>query len=64
MTKDKINGILDTLNALQEELLSLADDNQELESFFRRYPKFSAAQKANLRSLGKSDDYLKLYGLK
>jgi hypothetical protein len=42
-----------------------AEDVQEVENWYaRRYPKLSAAQKANLRKLGKSDDYLELYGLK
>ena len=42
-----------------------AEDVQEVETWYaRRYPKLSAAQKANLRALGKSDDYLELYGLK
>lgn len=42
-----------------------ADDVQEVENWYaRRYSKLSAAQKANLRALGKSDDYLELYGLK
>lgn len=42
-----------------------AEDVQEVENWYaRRYPKLSAAQKANLRVLGKSDDYLELYGLK
>lgn len=42
-----------------------ADDVQEVENWYtRRYPKLSVAQKANLRTLGKSDDYLELYGLK
>jgi hypothetical protein len=42
-----------------------AADVQEVENWYaRRYPKLSAAQKANLRALGKSDDYLELYGLK
>lgn len=37
----------------------------EIEYWFkRRYPKLSAAQMANLRKLGKSDDYMVLYGLK
>lgn len=37
----------------------------EIESWYsRRYPRLSAAQKANLRKLGKSDDYMVLYGLK
>jgi len=43
----------------------IAEDVQEVENWYvRRYPKLSAAQKANLRKLGKSDDYLELYGLK
>lgn len=42
-----------------------ADDIQEVENWYaRRYPKLSAAQKSNLRKLGKSDDYLVLYGLR
>ena len=42
-----------------------ASDVQEVEDWYaRRYPKLSAAQKTNLRALGKSDDYLELYGLK
>lgn len=42
-----------------------AADVQEVENWYaRRYPKLSAAQKANLRALGKSDDYLELYGMK
>jgi hypothetical protein len=42
-----------------------ATDVQEVENWYtRRYAKLSAAQKANLRALGKSDDYLELYGLK
>ena len=42
-----------------------ADDVQEVENWYaRRYSKLSAAQKANLRKLGKSDDYLELYGMK
>jgi len=42
-----------------------AEDIEEVENWYaRRYPKLSAAQKANLRKLGKSDDYLELYGLK
>lgn len=41
------------------------EDIMEIELWYqRRYPKLSAAQKANLRLLGKSDDYLELYGLK
>lgn len=36
----------------------------EIEYWFeRRYPKLSSAQKANLRKLGKSDDYMVLYGI-
>lgn len=42
-----------------------AKDVQEIENWYaRRYPKLSSAQKANLRVLGKSDDYIELYGLK
>ncbi len=42
-----------------------AEDIEEVENWYaRRYPKLSSAQKANLRALGKSDDYLVLYGLK
>lgn len=42
-----------------------AEDVQEVENWYaRRYPKLSAAQKANLRALGKSDDYLELYGMR
>ncbi len=41
------------------------NDIAEVESWYaRRYPKLSAAQKANLRKIGKSDDYFELYGLK
>ena len=41
------------------------EDVQEVENWYaRRYSKLSAAQKANLRALGKSDDYLELYGMK
>ena len=40
-----------------------AEDIEEVENWYaRRYPKLSKAQKANLRQLGKSDDYLQLYG--
>ncbi|MBU4269124.1 MAG: N-6 DNA methylase [Acidobacteria bacterium] len=42
-----------------------AEDVEEVENWYsRRYPKLSAAQKVNLRKLGKSDNYLVLYGLK
>ncbi|MFH0893405.1 MAG: hypothetical protein V2A54_03125 [Bacteroidota bacterium] len=42
-----------------------AEDVEEVENWYaRKYPKLSAAQKENLRKLGKSDDYLVLYGLK
>jgi hypothetical protein len=42
-----------------------AEDVQEVENWYaRRYTKLSAAQKANLRALDKSDDYLELYGMK
>jgi hypothetical protein len=41
------------------------DDIEEIENWYsRRYPRLSAAQKANLKKLGKSDDYLELYGLR
>jgi len=41
------------------------EDVQEVEDWYaRRYPKLLAAQKSNLRALGKNDDYLELYGLK
>ncbi len=42
-----------------------AEDVEEVENWYaRRYPKLSNAQKQNLRNLGKSDDYLELYGLR
>jgi hypothetical protein len=42
-----------------------ADDVEEVENWYaRRYGKLCAAQKANLRALGKSDDYLELYGMR
>jgi hypothetical protein len=42
-----------------------AEDVEEVENWYaRRYPRLSAAQKANLRALGKSDDYLELYGMR
>jgi hypothetical protein len=42
-----------------------ADDVKEVENWYaRRYGKLSAAQKANLRALGKSDNYLELYGMR
>ena len=42
-----------------------AEDIAEVENWYaRRYPKLSQAQKANLRKLDKSDDYLTLYGTK
>jgi hypothetical protein len=41
------------------------EDVEEVENWYiRRYPKLSAARKHNLRNLGKSDDYLVLYGYK
>ena len=41
------------------------EDVLEVENWYaRRYSKLSVAQKANLRALGKSDDYLELYGIK
>lgn len=37
---------------------------EEIENWYsRHYPKLSVAQKANLKKLGKSDDYLELYRL-
>lgn len=42
-----------------------AEDVEEVENWYaRRYSKLSEAQKQNLRNLGKSDDYLELYGMK
>jgi len=42
-----------------------AEDVEEVENWYaRRYGKLSAAQKANLRALGNSDDQLELYGLR
>ena len=36
---------------------------REVENWYaRRYPRLVATQKENLRKLGKSDDYLELYG--
>jgi hypothetical protein len=41
------------------------EDVEEVENWYvRRYPKLSKAQKQNLQKLGKSDDYLVLYGYK
>ncbi len=41
------------------------EDVKDVENWYvRRYLTLSTAQKANLRALGKSDDYLVLYGLK
>ncbi|MDR1883581.1 MAG: N-6 DNA methylase [Prevotella sp.] len=41
------------------------EDVEEVENWYaRRYPRLSQAQKQNLRNLGKSDDYLVLYGYK
>lgn len=38
-------------------------DIDEIESWYaRRYPKLSAAQKENMRKLGKSTDFLEIYG--
>jgi len=43
----------------------IENDIVEIENWFeRRYPKLSNAQKQNLRTLGKSDDYLVMYGYK
>lgn len=37
-------------------------DMRKVENWYaRRYPKLVAAQKENLRKLGKSDDYLEMY---
>jgi hypothetical protein len=71
--KQKSNPLYDYASHEQIEIDKLvyeayglnAEDVQEVENWYaRRYPKLSAAQKANLRALGKSDDYLELYGLK
>ncbi len=71
--KQKINPRYDFASHEQTEIDKLvyeayglnAADILEVENWFaRRYPRLSAAQKANLRALGKSDDYLELYGLK
>ena len=71
--KQKVNPNYDYASHEQIEIDKLvykayglnAEDVQEVENWYaRRYPKLSAAQKANLRALGKSDDYLELYGLK
>lgn len=41
------------------------DDVIEVEKWYeRRYPKLAKAQKENLKKLGKSTDYLELYGMK
>ncbi|MDR0437140.1 MAG: hypothetical protein LBH22_02420 [Bacteroidales bacterium] len=41
------------------------EDVKDVENWYaRRYTKLSDAQKRNLRELGKSDDYLELYGYK
>lgn len=55
-----------TIDKLVYEAYGLnAADVEEVENWYaRRYPKLSAAQKANLRALGKSDDYLELYEMK
>lgn len=54
------------IDKLVYETFGLNDDNiLEIENWYaRRYPRLSGAQKANLRALGKSDDFLVLYGLK
>jgi type I restriction-modification system DNA methylase subunit/DNA polymerase IIIc chi subunit len=73
ITKQKTNPRYDYASHEQIEIDKLvyeayglnAEDVQEVENWYaRRYPRLSAAQKANLRALGKSDDYLELYGLK
>ena len=53
------------IDKLVYEAYSLnAADVLEVENWYaRRYPKLSKAQKANLVKVGKSDDYLELYGL-
>ena len=71
--KQKLNARYDYASYEQIEIDRLvyaayglvASDVQEIEDWYaRRYPKLSAAQKANLKALGKSEDYLELYGLK
>ncbi len=71
--KQKVNPRYDYASNEQIEIDRLvyeayglnADDIMEVENWYaRRYPKLSNAQKENLRNLGKSDDYLVLYGLK
>lgn len=73
ITKQKANPNYDYASHEQIEIDKLvyeayglnAEDVKEVEDWYaRRYPKLSAAQKANLRTLGKSDNYLELYGLK
>ncbi len=71
--KQKVDPYYDYASQEQIQIDSLvyeaygfnSDDVEEVENWYaRRYPKLSSAQKQNLRSLGKSDDYLVLYGLK
>ena len=73
LLKIKKNNIYDYASHEQIEIDKLvyeayglnAEDIEEVENWYtRRYARLSAAQKANLRALGKSDDYLELYGLK
>jgi hypothetical protein len=73
ITKQKTNPRYDYASHEQIEIDRLvyeayglnAEDIEEVENWYaRRYPKLSAAQKVNLRKLGKSDDYLVLYGYK
>ena len=68
--KQKINPRYDYASHEQIEIDKLvyeayglnAEDIAEVENWYaRRYPKLSQAQKANLRKLGKNDDYLTLY---
>ena len=49
--------------SLYSVFMSNRDKFREVENWYaRRYPRLVAAQKENLRKLGKSDDYLELYG--
>ncbi len=51
-------------NVYKKYYLDINEINEVEVWYSRRYPRLSAAQKANLRKLGKSDDYLELYGLR
>ncbi len=68
--KQKVNATYDYASHEQVEIDKLVydayglnkHDIREVENWYaRRYPKLVAAQKENLRNLGKSDDYLELY---